>query len=41
LQYEKGNIWVRKGDAILVPAETGKITLIPDGTFKVLESYIA
>jgi mannose-6-phosphate isomerase len=41
LDYGKGQTEVQKGDAVLVPAEIKKITLIPHGEFKVLESYIA
>lgn len=41
LDYGKGKIKVQKGEAVLVPATIGKLSLIPNREFKVLESYIA
>jgi len=41
LDYGGGTVEVHKGDAVLVPACIKKITLIPRGEFKLLESYIA
>jgi mannose-6-phosphate isomerase len=41
LRYSEGEINVRKGDAILVPAVEKNITLAPDTEFKILESYIS
>jgi len=40
LSYDKGEIPMKKGDAVLVPAVIKKFTLIPLGEFKVLESYV-
>ncbi len=41
LDYGKEKIKVQKGEAVLVPATIGKLSLIPNREFKVLESYIA
>jgi len=41
LDYGDGNIDLQKGEAVLVPAVISKISMIPKGEFKVLESYIA
>lgn len=41
MEYEGGTIEVNKGEAILVPAAMKKLTLLPKGEFKLLESYIA
>ncbi len=40
MEYGGGTITISKGEAVLVPATTKKITLIPKGEFKMLESYI-
>jgi mannose-6-phosphate isomerase len=41
LKYNNHSMEIEKGDAVLVPAETGRITMSPKGEFKMLESYIA
>ncbi len=41
LKYDHQTIEIAKGDAVLVPAEAGHITMNPKGEFKMLESYIA
>ena len=41
LDYGDGKIDMQKGEAVLVPAVISKISMIPKGPFKVLESYIA
>ena len=41
LEYDNGNVELTKGETLLVPASIDKITLTPDGEFKMLESYIA
>ena len=40
MEYENGSIEMQKGDAVLVPANIQKITMLPKGEFKLLESYI-
>jgi mannose-6-phosphate isomerase len=40
MAYDGGSIDVNKGDAVLVPAAIDKLTLTPQGSFKMLESYI-
>ena len=40
MNYEYGAIEIKKGEAVLVPASIPKLTLIPKGEFKLLESYI-
>ena len=40
LDYQKGKVVVKKGDAVLLPANLKRVTLIPDETCKILESYI-
>jgi len=41
INYEGGVIYVLKGEAVLVPAEIGRFSLVPQTPFKVLESYVA
>ncbi|NJN26803.1 MAG: mannose-6-phosphate isomerase [Cyclobacteriaceae bacterium] len=41
LQYESGSVPMEKGEALLLPAEIEKISLKPEGSFKVLESYVS
>ena len=41
MEYDGGTIEVKKGEAVLVPAEISNLTLSPAGEFKLLESYIA
>ena len=41
MEFEHGSLKVKKGEAILVPASISKLTLLPEGEFKLLESYIA
>ena len=40
MEYGNGSIEMQKGDAVLVPANIQKITMLPKGEFKLLESYI-
>lgn len=40
LEYSGGKINVKKGDAVLLPANLKKVELIPEKTCKMLESYI-
>ena len=40
MEYPNGSIDVQKGEAVLVPACISKLTLLPEGEFKLLESYI-
>lgn len=40
ISYEGGTMAVQKGEAVLVPACLKKITLLPKGEFKMLESFI-
>ena len=40
MEYNNGSIEMQKGDAVLVPANIQKITMLPKGEFKLLESYI-
>ena len=40
MEYKNGSIEMQKGDAVLVPANIQKITMLPKGEFKLLESYI-
>lgn len=40
MSYDGGTTAVQKGEAVLVPASIKKITLLPKGEFKVLESFI-
>lgn len=40
LRYNSGEIYVRAGDSILVPAKLKEVTLLPQPDFKALESYI-
>lgn len=40
LAYEGGQQKIQKGDAILIPASIKETTLNPEGSFKMLESYI-
>lgn len=41
LVYENGErIVVNKGEAVLVPAMMGKVTIIPDSTTRILETYM-
>lgn len=39
--FDGGAVKIQKGDAVLVPASIKKLTLMPEGEFKLLESYIA
>jgi len=41
MKYPNGSIAIQKGEAVLVPAEMEQLTLVPNGEFKMLESYIA
>lgn len=41
MEFGSGSIEVQKGEAVLVPASITKLTLLPQGEFKLLESYIA
>jgi mannose-6-phosphate isomerase len=41
MKYDRQTMEIEVGDAILVPAEAGRITMSPKGEFKMLESYIA
>ena len=41
LEYDHGNVEMTKGETLLLPASINKITMIPKGEFKMLESYIA
>ena len=41
MEFENRSIEIVKGEAVLVPASISKITLVPEGEFKLLESYIA
>jgi len=41
MKYPNGSIKIPKGEAVLVPAEMEQLTLVPNGEFKMLESYIA
>lgn len=41
LQYKGGTAEVQKGEAVLIPASIKRVSLIPKGYFKMLESYIA
>ncbi len=40
MSYDGGTTAVQKGEAVLVPASIKKITLLPKGEFKMLESFI-
>ena len=40
LDYQKGKVVVKKGDAVLLPASLEHVKLIPEETCKILESYI-
>lgn len=40
MAWENGNIFMKKGEAVLVPANIKKLRLEPEGEFKMLESYI-
>lgn len=40
IEYGKGNVAMRKGDAILLPANLKNVKLIPLEEFKLLETYI-
>ncbi len=40
MAWENGNIFMKKGDAVLVPAAIKKLRLEPEKEFKMLESYI-
>ena len=41
LLYENGErIVINKGEAVLIPAMMGKVTLIPDNETRVLETYM-
>lgn len=41
MKYEHNIVNIQKGEAVLVPASISKLTLSPQGEFKLLESYIA
>jgi mannose-6-phosphate isomerase len=41
MEYDGGTTVVQKGDAVLVPASIKKLTMRPEGEFKLLESFIA
>ena len=41
MEYSGGKTNIQKGDAVLVPASIEKLTMRPQGEFKVLESFIA
>ena len=41
MKYDAQTMEIEKGDAVLVPAVIGRITMSPEGAFKMLESYIA
>jgi len=40
VHYGETNIEVKKGDAVLLPANIKNVTLNPSGQFKILESYV-
>jgi len=40
LKYDGGELNVKMGDSILIPATVGKVSLATDGGFKILESYV-
>jgi uncharacterized protein YjlB len=41
LLYNDGEkVMLQKGEAVLIPAVTGKVTMIPDGKVKILESFM-
>lgn len=40
IKYEGGNLYMKLGDAVLIPANIENLTLVPKGEFKLLESYI-
>jgi len=40
IQYADGEVSVKKGEAVLLPASIKNVTLAPNGNFKILESYV-
>jgi mannose-6-phosphate isomerase len=40
IEYEKGTIEVKKGDAVLLPANIKSVELIPKSKFNILETYV-